>query len=275
VVFKKEAEMKAIKLAGMLALAIAAVAMAQHGTVNWTVVDSGAGGPYTAGDVVSWGAYVDLTTEGNKGLGVYVFDINIVNSSDALIANTPTSDFAKSFNALGKAGTNARKAVQDSSIGGLSMNGAYSTGALSPGKVEGAGTGFGSPWKAKSLSSSGIMFTGVGHADRKVTYASNNAKGLLANGVSEFVMNNGTIPTTGLAPGLYTVKLIPDANAHNVLAVTNTAGPIDYTTNFEASFQISASAVHGSSFVFEIVPEPTTLLLVAGGIGAFIRRRRA
>jgi len=81
-------------------------------------------------------------------------------------------------------------------------------------------------------------------------------------------VTEGQIDLTGLPEGMYALTCIPGAGV-NVLR-----GDIDLTQDQNA-FAVAADQTVGDAITFTVVPEPTTLLLLALGSIPLLRRRRS
>ncbi len=128
------------------------------------------------------------------------------------------------------------------------------------GKIAGISAGYGLPWQYPRYTR-GIGLPGF--------------EGVLMGQAAgtPYVTNDGTIPTDELPLGTYTVKLVVDSTFVLKTYKGTTTTVLNWDTTLTALPSQSAVKV-GSQFVFEIVPEPATMLLLAGA-GLFLRRRTA
>jgi hypothetical protein len=255
--------MKAVKIAGLISVLVAANAMA-YTTATWTVA-----GPASVVEnaPVPWAASVALTagplgggsSDASQGMANYAITIELRNSSGALvpIALSP-ANFTQSFK-VGGLGPADVKAINTD--GGPGYEGPSSAGTVStPGKIAGMSAGYGLPWKYPRYTR-GIGLPG--------------SEGVLMGAAAgtPYVINDGVIDTTGLAQGTYTVKLVVDSTFVLKTYKGTTTTVLNWDTTLTSLPSESAVKV-GSLFTFEIVPEPATMLLLAGA-GLFLRRRTA
>lgn len=249
--------MKAMKVFGLAVALTASTAMGA--TVTYNISSSVAAQTIAAGTPVDWMVSLVASVGDNQGVATFVADVLVLGPGDVLINKTlGEAEWAYSFNYLNK----GPATLADSGrLGGLGMSGVLSTGTNStPGKLEGFGAGYGTPWNPTRLSGKvyvGDMVWGLGVESRKAA--------LLFDPAGNWDVAGGVIDTTGLPDGWYTVKVVPGNT--NVLQTG-----LDLNQPQTGSFASPATAV-GSEFRFYI-PEPATLLLLAGA-GLLIRRRMA
>jgi len=252
-----EAEMKAMKVFGLAVALTASTAMGA--TVTYNISSSVAGQTIAAGTAVDWMVSLVASEGDNQGVATFVADVLVLGPGDVLINKTlGLAEWAYSFNYLGR----GPGSLADSGrLGGLGMSGVLSTGTnATPGKLEGFGAGYAVPWNPVRLSGKnyiGDMVWGLGLESRKAA--------LLFDPAGNYDVAGGVIDTAGLPDGWYTVKVIPGST--NILQMG-----LDLSQPLTGNFASPATGV-GSEFRFYI-PEPTTLLLLAGA-GLLIRRRMA
>lgn len=256
--------MKAVKIAGLISLLVAANAMAvaESSTVTWTI---GTASPAVMpGAPVDWAASVAVSTT-CMGLWSYQFTVEVRDSANGLAnvdfngnVSAPVSSFK--VGGVGPATVRDNKAAGGpgfSGMSGSSIDGTFGT----IGKLTGVASGMASPFNKTN------HVWGVGLAGRKAA--------LLANPEGAFVLHNGNIPTAGLVAGTYTVKLIPEAGATLKITKGTTTTVLNYDTGTFTSMPSTDTVTNvGSMFTFVVVPEPATMVLLAAA-GLFIRRRHA
>ncbi len=233
--------MKSYQLAACLAVIAAAPSMAAD--VTWTLT-----GPTSVdlGQPVSWQASVAVTGA-NQGLAGYAFHVVIGpgagptaggdgqwgTNDDENLADVQLAP-AAFVNSFQVAGSSPPPGSLSStySAGGPGMNVLAQTGSNTiNGELLQVGTSY-LAWAAAPGSDG--QTAGVGIAGLK--------SGLLANPAGEYVVNSGTIPTTGLAPGSYTVMLIP-------VATRTLRDTLDFSQD-HAGFIMQSTTSSGSSFSF-------------------------
>lgn len=204
--------MRALRLSMVCVVAWAGIAAGND--VTWTLTGPAA---VNAGDPVTWEASVTVTGD-NQGLAGYAFHIVVGpspgpsaggdgiwgTSDDANLADVLLSPavFVASFSVPG-ASSSPGDVTDTGSAGGPGMNvlPQVGTNSLRNGELIQVGAGYLS-WTA--FPGSDGQTAGVGLDAAKA--------GLLADPQGEYVLNAGTIATDGLAPGTYTVALIPAAS---------------------------------------------------------------
>lgn len=249
--------MKAMKVFGLAVALTAGTAMGA--TVNYNVTSTMAGQTIAAGTPVDWTLSL-VTSEGdNQGVAVFVADLLFIGPGGSLVNKTlDVAEWVYSFNYLNKGPATF---ADTGRLGGAGMGGIQSTGNNAmPGKLEGFGAGYAVPWdpvRWTGKAYTGNMVWGVGMESRKSV--------LLWDPSGNYDMAAGVLDTSDLPDGLYTVKVVP-GNTNILQAGLNLDEPLS------GNFASPATGV-GSEFTFYI-PEPTTLLLLAGA-GLLIRRRMA
>lgn len=254
--FRREVKMRGILLVVAAVALVATPAMAQSNNATFSVLPMGPT-DVTAGTPVGWMVKVDVSGP-NQGLAAWALDLEVRNSSNALIPNNLTHELSPSFSIGGAADPSGVPFKAGFTLGGPNAS-ITADPAKSPGKLEGFGGGYAPPWTytPKADRKTG----GIGRADQAAT--------LLMNPANGFILHQGTIDTTGLPNGTYTVTL-KTAGTPVVIA-----GDANLLTNLVGSFTtplIAGEWNPTSTFTFTI-PEPATLLLIAGA-GLLIRRRR-
>lgn len=260
--------MKAVKIAGLISVLVAANAMA-YTTATWTIT-----GPNTVaqGNALPWSAAVALTAgpsgggstpetnvDASQGMANYQITIELRTSSGALAdIFLPQGNFTPSFNVGGLGPAEIRKVNVD---GGPGYEGPSSAGTVSTkGKIAGISAGYGLPWQYPRF------HRGIGLPGFEGSLMGKPAG-------TPYVINDGTIPTADLPLGTYTLKLIVDSTWVLKTYKGTTTTVLNWDTTLTALPSQSAVRV-GSQIVFEVVPEPATMLLLAGA-GLLLRRRTA
>ncbi len=284
--FKKEAEMKVVKLAGVLGMMLAATAFGQH-QISFGIV------PEYSGDLMAVDPSVDaainfkvtVAVSGpNQGLAAFLIGIGAYNAADFTYGHevlTPagpqlygTGWVEEAYKAPGA--TAAGKVTDKAGSGGPGLDnglGGYGYPASVAAWIEQAGQSYPLKWIGRTYATytgggtrkkwQGDLVWGIGMDSRKGV--------LLQDPEGDYPLFNGMLDVTGWAPGAYIVKIWPASSGNNVLRsefnlnlnweqniVTGLTGPVDLT---------------GGSFQFVIIPEPATLVLLAAA-GALYRRRR-
>jgi len=98
---------------------------------------------------------------------------------------------------------------------------------------------------------------------------------LLNNVATGYRLFKGSVDLSALAPGLYTIELAPQEQKLLLAGVElDDDGNGGVVTSDNVLFSVDPLDVAGDDLVIEIlVPEPTSLLLIAGA-GLLLRRRR-
>lgn len=262
--------MKAIKFAVVILALSAVSAMATDGVVTWSI-DM----PSTSIDP-GVDTYFDFfinveVTGNNQGLAFFQNDIRIRKvSTDTNIVGHPTS-FGWSY-WMGGAYKSPSSVLQGSVVdsaaaGGPGLGTKVKTLGYqnAPGFIDDVGAGIldWNPVRLDGKAWTGDHQWGIGMASRKAN--------LLVNPAGEFLVNYGywTMASwlaSNPLPGDYRIEVLP-VTASVLLAEKDLNVP-------DTGVMAVADSVVGASMVFTIIPEPATLLLLAGA-GAFIRRRRA
>lgn len=233
-----------IRRTGLLALAISSQALAVP-TATWTVDETTIGSIGTRYDAaldpfVGWAASVAVTTD-CKGLANYALTL-FLQKEGAAVPYT----FAQST------------AVVLKTTAGYTGPSSLGTNTT-PGKLAGIAAGYGTPWAGPPAA-----IWGVGLAARKPNL------GLAPTDL--FVLNTGVISTAGLAGGTYTIKLQVDSSFVLKTYKGTTTTILNWDAGLTSLPSETATGV-GSQFTF-VVPEPTTMVLLALGAVAALKRRR-
>ncbi|MBN1491577.1 MAG: PEP-CTERM sorting domain-containing protein [Phycisphaerae bacterium] len=268
--------MKAIKFAGVILALSAVSAMATDGVITWNV--AGATAYETTDAYIEFFVNVDVTGN-NQGLATFLYDIAITKVAGpaggavvgGYINNWPTLDwgaYLKDTQGYKSGATPIRGTIIDGGAnGGPGINVLPSTGTLdTPGFIADVGAGIlaWDPLIQGTKAWTGTHQWGVGMASRKDTLLVNPAGDYMVNygywTVADFVATNGE--------GIYKIEVLPK-NGAVLLAEKNLN-----VADTGVTQTLALSDVVGNSLIFQVgVPEPATLLLLAGA-GAFIRRRR-
>ena len=282
--------MKAIKFAGVILALSAVSAMATDGVVTWSVGfnkanDLELGMPLYETTGMNIGFFVNVAVTGdNQGLANFLNDISITKVSgpvpgDPLVGgyinNWPTNTWGTpQVNTRGfkSPATSTKGTIEKGGLfGGPGLNVLPSLGTKdTPGYIADVGAGI-LDWDPLRLVSGyygdtweGTHQWGVGLASRKSALLVNPDADYMANfayfPVADFVATNGQ--------GVYRI----DVNGRGA-AVLSSGLDLNQPASGVLTTLTDASIVDGSAFFAVGVPEPTTLLLLAGA-GAFIRRRR-
>jgi len=276
-VFCKEVEMKAIKLAGLVAALTSTGAFGVM--VNYNISSPVAGATFASEAVapasISW-AVALVASNDTQGVATYVADIEILKDG-ALFASavfhgeplpppeiTPNSDFLWVFDYQGRSFGVGAPVTDSARLGGAGMGGVQSAGSVStPGKLVGFGAGYAVPWdpiRGSGKTLTGNMAWGVGLDSRKSV--------LLLDPEGAYTVQGGYIDGPFPA-GEYTVRVVPGS--------TNYLKPgLDLDQPLAGNFAepCQPGQVMGSEFSFTVLPEPATMLLLVGG-ALVLRRRRA
>jgi len=281
----KEAEMRAIKLAGTMLLVLGTVAMAgTNGTVAWDLYTTNnttiALGATTS---ITWKAAVTAAGN-NQGLASFLFDLSVWNPANTDTVKVPAvaatwspaySVVTPDPNSPGtRLGTN-KTLITAGDSGGPGMDTLASAGTPNPAEwfIAGIGSSYtlgwaagqSGPlrWDADNEMVTGKVVWGVGLASRTGQ--------LLNSGKTVFDIIQGKINITpAWAAGTYTVKLVPQGT------LVLLAG-LDLNTfqDGSVSAELAAADVAGDTLTFVITPEPTSMLLLAAGATMLYRRRRS
>lgn len=291
--FLKEAEMKALKLAGLVLVLASSSALATDGQVFWNVsaaVSDAMGNPLdpaaipdpvlAPGSVLAWSIGVNVTGD-NQGLGGFVLNMGVWNTAGDVIApneiggGTSTMDDGAGnmvgvFKAPGN--TLSHGNINDlASAGGPGMNYGFSTGTAAAGKAYLAQLGAGYlDWIARyygTYTGGGTRKKWQGNQTWGVGMASETAK-LLWNPDGGYQLFASAIDLTGWAPGTYQIALFP------VSAAVLKSGINLNTDQSGVTEAIPLANITGGTFDFIITPEPATLILLAAA-GMLYRRRHA
>lgn len=267
--------MKAIKLAGLVAALITPGALGVM--VNYNISSPVAGTTYPSEAAaplsIPWSVGL-VASEDTKGVAVYVADIEIYKDGVLFTSAvfhgepfppdpTPNSDFLWVFDYQGRSFGVGAPVTDSARLGGAGMGGIYSAGSVStPGKLVGFGAGYAVPWdpiRGSGKTLTGNMAWGVGLESRKSL--------LLLDPEGEYTVQGGYID--GPFPvGQYLVRVVP-GNTNYLRPDLDLDQP--QAGNFASPCQ--PGEVMGSEFLFTVLPEPATMLLLVGG--ALVLRRRA
>ncbi len=240
-----------MKAAKTTALLVACIAMQARGNnVSWTLTGPAQVG---VGEPVAWEASLEVTGE-NQGLAGYAFNIIVGpgagptpgadgqwgTADDQNLANVeiPPATFNSIFQVTGSSPPPG-SVDKTGGAGGPGMNVLPypGKGTLIRGELLQVGASY-LDWAAYPGQNG--QTAGVGMASRKGS--------LLANPGGTYALNAGIIPTTTLAPGTYTVLLIPVA--------TRTLRPDLNLTQNQQGFIMQPATATGSSFTFSLaVPD--------------------
>jgi hypothetical protein len=266
--------MKAIKFAVVILALSAVSAMATDGVVTWsidmpkTVVDP------NVDTYFDFFVNVDVTGN-NQGLAIFQNDIAITKLSGpgagGYIVGHPTAfDWGAYWTPYKSPSTAVHGTIVDpASAGGPGLTTLPQLGDLTfDGFIDDIGAGIldWNPVRQEGKVWAGVQQWGVGLASRKADLLVNPAGDYLVNygywTVGDFVAAQGGMPA---AAGTYKIELLPVSAA--VLLAEKDLNLVD------SGVTALADGINGASVIFTIVPEPATMLLLAGA-GAFIRRRR-
>ncbi len=292
----KEAEMRAIKLVGLVTLLCASTVLAAtDGVVTWNsraVAFDGDGNPIDIGAPIKpadypTGVWLQWTvscvvTGNNQGLAGATVSMGV-------------KDVTKPFGVW---------APVDQDPGNLSLSAVYKApGAAVNGTVAdnaGAGGLGAAPGASKGFPVAGIFYVdmmGMGYLDWQARrYKTTLPKGWIGNqqwgmgldsrkdailrdgAAGTYDLAEGFIDITSLPPGTYkSVIVLKDQNDRPVTTSKVLDAGQDLNTDWPAvdMTEITGDNLRvGDTFSFTIVPEPATLLLLAGA-GLLARRRRA
>jgi len=273
--------MRAIKLAVVVGLVAASSVLATDGKAVFAISGSNTS-PLNAIDLAV-DPYLSMLTSvvvtgDNQGLGGFNFDIGIYPTA------TPTSgnevpmplfaaagvDWAAVYKAPGSGSVGTVK--DEAGAGGPGMGVLPSLGNPAAAVAYTAQIGAAHlDWKARLYATytgggtrkkwQGDDTWGVGLESRKAV--------LLQDSVGTYDLWTGVIDLTGVPLGTYTVKLMPSGGSVLQAGLDLNTDQVGSTT-----FKLAAGDLTAAAFDFVIIPEPATLLLIAGA-GLLIRRRRA
>jgi len=292
--------MKAIGFAGLVALLLASSVMGAN-TVIWSsraIAFDGDGNPidmgapinpadYPSGVWLQWDVYCDVTGD-NQGLFGAVVSMGVKEVSAPMGVWAPVHQDDENlaqpqvFKAPG-VGVNGSVA-DDASAGGVGAGKGAAKGWAAPGDVffvaqMGMGYLDWSPWRYKTTVPKGWIGKqqwGVGLASRKAA--------ILRDGVDGYYdIGEGYIDISSLPPGTYRSVIVlndQDGRPITTSSVINSGQNLNTDLpSLEATVVTPAGTggnllTTGDYFEFTIVPEPATLLLLAGA-ALLYRRRRA
>jgi len=279
--------MKAVKFAGLVLMVLSSASMAS--TVAWDVYTTNnttiAAGATTSITIRASVKVLPDNTADNQGLGSFKFNLacwkpgsvgtTLVQLPAAAPAWAPvySVDTPDPENP-GKLGSN--KTITTAGVdGGLGMDVLASTGTVDTAKmwVQDVGASMSTYWQegqagplrwdADNTMAVGKAVWGLGLDSQKSRLMASTSKPF---DVVTWKISVTTAGTGTWAPGTYTVQLV--AGDVSVL----TAG-LDLNT-FQPGSVITPAVATGDTLTFTVLPEPTTLLLLAGA-GLFYRRRHA
>jgi len=273
-----------LALTGLLVLGLAAGAMAAtDGVIKINIkpdptlgydpipkIDPAVADPFSSdGKAGLWWVTDVEVTGNNKGLAGWNVDITLTNMAGTRIMDPETTPNPGEtyWQAVYKSAKQAGGLIKDVGLnGGPGMDVQASEGYGFEGQLAQCGSAH-LDWKAFGWTGkawTGEDTWGVGLASRKSV--------LLADPQGLYGLQGGRFPIPGsLAPGMYKLVLTLSSGA-----VLDNDTNFDYPNNHVGGITvaISGEGLQGSEFVFEVVPEPATMLLL--GIPAvFLRRRRA
>lgn len=251
--------MKAVKVAGLVLALLAVNAFAANtGVVSFALKATSADvQPGTAGlqimegTAIDWTAAITNCTGNNVGVYGYQFNVELYKDGVLFPITLPKGNWATGY----AAGT----LKETTGIGNAGAASDQMASNAVPGKLIQYAQSYGPNWPGE-----GVWKTGIGLAAKKAT--------LLDDGMGDYDLVTNSFE--GLPLGTYTIKLIPGAtNILNLFRGTTT-NLVIWANTLATPF--AAATTNGTQqFNFEVVvPEPTTLILLAGA-AAFLRRRRA
>ncbi len=297
--------MRAIKLAGLMGLLVVSGAMAQVPTGSTVTI--GLTGSYGGGDLSAVNPAADpiinfvtdiAVTGPNQGICQFLFSMGVYNAADYVKGHevaTSAGPYGPGPRLYGTGwveeaykapGSTAAGSVKDKAgSGGPGLDnglGGYGYPNANFAWIEQAGNGYPLKWIGRAYVTytgggtrkkwQGDLVWGVGMASRKDV--------LLQDPNGKYPLFNGTLDVTGWAEGTYVVKVWPASAGNSVMRtqvnINGVMTPLDLNLNWEMNiFEfVAPNEAFGGEFRFVIVPEPATMLLLAGA-AALIRRRRA
>ncbi len=273
--------MRAIKLAVVVGLAAASAALATDGKAVFSINGSNTN-PLNA-IVLGVDPYLSIVTSvvvtgNNQGLGGFNFDVGIYPVANPTSGNevplplfvTAGVDWAAVYKAPGSGSVGTVK--DNGGAGGPGMDVLPQLGNPAATVAYTAQIGAAHlDWKARVYATytgggtrkkwQGDDTWGVGLDSRKSV--------LLQDGQETYDLWTAVVDLTGVPLGNYLVKLTPNGASVLQAGLDLNQDQIGSTT-----YKLGAGDLTGGSFEFSIVPEPATLLLIAGA-GLLVRRRRA
>lgn len=293
--------MKAIGFAGLVALLLATSVMGS--TVTWNAraeamdyngnpidlsqpidpaalppIDDGMGGTMPNGVYLIWTVSCVVTGD-NQGLGGAVVSMGVKNVATDAWAPVVQDAGGLSHPAIYKApGTGANGSVaDDASAGGVGAGKGASVGSADPAQLYVAQMGMGYlNWSARRYKISplpkawvGAQQWGVGLDSRKTNILAAGVDGL-------YDLVTGSIDITTLPVGTYKstfpLEVMTSSVINSGINLNSDQEALDMTAMAVGS--VDNALLAGDFFEFTIVPEPATLLLLAGA-GLLYRRRSA
>jgi len=248
--------MKAVKVAGLVLALLAVNAFAANtGQVSFALKSPQAGMTVPMDGVVDWTAAITNCTGNNVGVYGYQFNVELYKDGVLVPVILPKGAWATGY----AAGT----LKETTGIGNAGAASNQMASNAVPGKLIQYAQSYGPNWPGE-----GVWKTGIGLAAKKAT--------LLDDGMGDYdlVNNSFDVAGLGLTEGTYTIKLIPGATNILNLFKGTTTNLVLWANTLATPF--AAATTNGvQQFDFTVaVPEPTTLILLAGA-AAFLRRRRA
>lgn len=242
-----------MKVAGVVVALFTANALALNtGHVEFLLKSPQAGQTVSMDGTVNWTAAIGSVTGNNMGINTYQFVVELRDSTHALIPVTlPQAMWARPY-------IDNQTAQEATGIGTAGL-GLHDISIFQDLSLLAIAESYGSWYSSYK--------PGIGLLSSKAT--------LLADPTSDYdvVTNSFSVAALGLVPGTYSVRLVPDYASVLNLYKGTTTNLVRYDVDRSAAL-VEATLGASQQFSFVVVPEPTTLMLLAGA-AAFLRRRRA